>query len=891
MTSNHRKPEIVTKNILLKCITTQNSFNFAHINTGSLKPNIDEIRKLVKDANLHALAVSETWFHKGINSKLIKIDDMTIIRHDRSRNDVKRGGGIAIYYKSNLSAKIIAKSKSNAITEFLFVEFTNDVGKLAFGVVYNPPNKTLFDSLEKSLQTNIARYQDAIVVGDFNTNLIAQNSASKKCLEIFSKNGLTCASKIATNFTNPMNPSSIDLVFVKINEKLLRLTQFDPGSFTTHDFLIGTYEFKAKPMKLCKTFRDFNNVCAEKLIATALPLNWDLLYSLPSIDDQVNYVNSLINIVINSCVPLKKLKTKIPTSNFIDSNMQKIIDRRNFFWHSWRKEKNQLLKAELHLKFKSLRNQVNNALNNAKKRKLRKEFSFDLPPKTLWKNLKKHGVTSSNDSKDHNFTPTEFNNYFHSVFTQPNPMQTSMYCGNDPDLQKFAFQTVASIEVYNSIMSTKSNAIGFDGVPSCILKKLCPLIIPFLTYIVNNCITQSYFPAQWKIADILPHPKTSNPTMIEDFRPLSLLPAASKILERILENQIKQFVNENKLLSQFQSGFREKHSTTTAMLKVTDDISTSLEEKGAALLVLLDFKKAFDLVNHKILLNKLSSQFFFSNEALKMMASYLTDRHQRVKCDEQYSPLAKVSLGTPQGGILSALLFSLYINDLPNAVEVNIHLYADDSQLYCDGSCDNINEIVARMNLNLQKVSDWASENDVKINAEKSHAILFSKKSQQCTQIPLSLNSEQIKYVDKARSLGLILNAKFNWENHIQKITGEIYGTLSMLRASQNITSRNMRAHLVKSLIVPKILYCASIYSGCSNSEWQKLKVCFNNCVRYIYNLTQRDSVSNEVIKILQGTLNQFLDFHSCIQFYKILSGNAPSFVMHHHISPKKSAD
>lgn len=166
-----------------------------------------------------------------------------------------------------------------------------------------------------------------------------------------------------------------------------------------------------------------------------------------------------------------------------------------------------------------------------------------------------------------------------------------------------------------------TNAIGEDGIPAIFIKKLSPLIVPFITYIVNNCLMKSYFPQLWKVANVKAIPKISNPTAVSDFRPISILPALSKVVESILKSQMQQFVSDHKLLFEMQSGFRPGHSTTTAMLRVTDDLSTALEREHVVALVLLDFKKAFDLVNHSLLLSKLRDKFNFSLEACKLLKS------------------------------------------------------------------------------------------------------------------------------------------------------------------------------------------------------------------------------------------------------------------------------
>jgi hypothetical protein len=165
--------------------------------------------------------------------------------------------------------------------------------------------------------------------------------------------------------------------------------------------------------------------------------------------------------------------------------------------------------------------------------------------------------------------------------------------------------------------------------------------------------------------------------------------------------------------------------------------------------------------------------------------------------------------------------------------------------------------------------------------------MLFSSGKRTSDPTELFLGNEPIKYVKNVRSLGLIIDNQLTWDAHISNLVGEIYGVLSTLRTTQHLLSRRLKMHLVKTLIVSKILYCSSIYSGCSNESWQKLKICFNDCVRYIFQVPRNQSVSLLVKEVLGASLSQFLDYHSCIQVHKLISGNAPSYLIEKLRVPK----
>lgn len=261
-----------------------------HFNPGSLKSHIDEIRSLIKDVNIHVIAVSETWFTPKLNSILVNISGYTLVRHDRL---MKRGGGVALYVKAGIKFRILSKSRSNAISEYLVIELNDRVGtKVAFAVVYNPPANFKIDPLKKVLDELTSKYHHVITVGDFNINLLGTSSGIRHFKEFLVATNLTCPSSEPTNFLPLKQPSQIDLILVKDRNLLSRSSQCSLGSFTSHDLLFGSYMVNMNTSSDTRTqlFRDFNHVDQRKLISAAIAQDWDHIYSFSEVDDQVDYL-------------------------------------------------------------------------------------------------------------------------------------------------------------------------------------------------------------------------------------------------------------------------------------------------------------------------------------------------------------------------------------------------------------------------------------------------------------------------------------------------------------------------------------------------------------------------------------------------------------------------
>lgn len=227
-----------------------------------------------------------------------------------------------------------------------------------------------------------------------------------------------------------------------------------------------------------------------------------------------------------------------------------------------------------------------------------------------------------------------------------------------------------------------SNALGLDGISLKMINCLRPFLLPALEDIVNFSLQNGTFPKIWKHALVIPLPKTSNPSSPADFRAISILPCLSKILESAVLAEVTGFLNRFSLLDKFQSGFRARHSTTTALTKVIDDIGRELDKGKLTLMVLFDFTKAFDSISHKILLEKMRI-LGFSDSVIAWFRSYLNGRSQVVSSAGSISQSRPVCQGVPQGSILGPILFSLFVNDLSRHLShVNYHFYADDLQIY-----------------------------------------------------------------------------------------------------------------------------------------------------------------------------------------------------------------
>lgn len=528
--------------------------------------------------------------------------------------------------------------------------------------------------------------------------------------------------------------------------------------------------------------------------------------------------------------------------------------------------------------YKILRNLVCSHIKQAKRRFFGEHLNHQLPKKTLWKNLRQCGINSKTNSITDNIDPNQLNSEF--VKTQSTPSASTLSLS--PRQGSFEFARVEQTDVVRAILKIKSKAVGFDGIHPHFIKMILPYILPALTHIFNTIITTSIFPVSWKAAKIIPVLKkkaTSNSPA--EYRPIAILPYLSKVLEKSIHHQMSTHLQRNNLLCPHQSGFRQYHSCTSALLKVTDDIRAAIDKDHLTFLTLLDFSKAFDTVNHGLLVTKLHTSFGFSSSAANLILSYLSGRKQAVFLNTGQSTFAPTSAGVPQGSILGPLLFTIFINDLPTVIQSSsLHMYADDVQLYISSELGLVEDAAYKHNEDLRKVLTWSKENFLRLNPNKTKCLVISRNHIDTTCFPnIHLGNSQIDFVGKAKNLGVWFNTTLCWDDHIRTIIGKIYGCLRNLSLSQSYTPLNTKLMLAKSLLVPLITYCCEIF--CCNSALinRKLQVSFNNITRYVYGLKRFDHVSAYAKNILGCSLDKYLDFCAIKYLHKILTTKQPHYL------------
>lgn len=278
-------------------------------------------------------------------------------------------------------------------------------------------------------------------------------------------------------------------------------------------------------------------------------------------------------------------------------------------------------------------------------------------------------------------------------------------------------------EILISIPSNK--AAGVDGISARMLKLAAPAVLQPLRRLVNTSITMKAFPRVWKTARVQPLHKGDDTTDMNNYRPISILPVLSKVMEKYVHASFYNYLHANNLLYKYQSGFRSKYSTETALIRLVDQLMFNADKNMVTSAVFIDYRKAFDTVCHRVLLHKLEA-YDVSTDTIAWFSSYLTERQQFVCMGGYTSSMLPLNAGVPQGSVLGPLLFLVFINDLPlESGDTSVDIYADDTTVTAAADWQKTSELSSTMSTALTSITNWTTENKLSINSTKTKTVLF----------------------------------------------------------------------------------------------------------------------------------------------------------------------
>ena len=510
-------------------------------------------------------------------------------------------------------------------------------------------------------------------------------------------------------------------------------------------------------------------------------------------------------------------------------------------------------------------------------------------PHTLWRNTRKF-IDSKKPLR--NVTPLVSADAMNAYFVDVGPSVARQVAqrGNKPNLPNLLPRVGACALYFTPIdldtLATvvygmpATSACGSDGICIRAVKKAFPAIGPIVQHLINTSIVNNDVPDQWKQSLVNPIHKSGDPTTPSNFRPISLIPIITKILERVVQQQLFTYVTSNHLLADTQHGFRTHHSTETALIHTTDTLLTATDAGQISLLCLLDMSKAFDVIDHDRLITKLSALGISTD----WFRTYLPGHTQRVtftdKTGTRHTSDARPNtMGVFQGSALGPLLYTIFTNDLSiHAPDSTIIQYADDTQLITSGHRSTLQHIISRMEHSLTNLDAWFSANTLKVNPDKTQLIVIGTKqnTRALPDITIAFRDRNIQPGKTVKNLGLVFDTNMNWEAHIQQLTTKCFGTLTSLSHIRHYLPSSILPTLISGLVLSKIRYCLSVYGNGSGQNLRAIQKIMNFSSRVIAG-RRKFSHSSDVRERL-GWLDatHLTQYHTLTQLHKTLRHHLP---------------
>ena len=497
-------------------------------------------------------------------------------------------------------------------------------------------------------------------------------------------------------------------------------------------------------------------------------------------------------------------------------------------------------------KFKSLRIKIEANYYTSELQK----YNGDL--KHTWKVIRSILNTSNSNTKidelcingvkitDAETMAERFNSYFSSIAktladkipASQNTFQSYMM----PSLpESFVLTSTTPEELISINQSLKlTHSSGADDINPYTTSALLNLLATPLSEIINCSFATGIVPPALKIAKVTPIFKQGDKSELGNYRPISVLPYFSKLVERAMYNRLYDYVLKKKILYLNQHGFQTGHSTAMSLLNIQDKISQAIENNEYSVGIFLDLSKAFDSVNHAILLKKLDN-YGIRGLPLLWFKSYLENRQQLVQCNTKASKLRPIEFGVPQGSILGPLLFLLYINDLPHVSSLlHFELFADDSNVFISHkSHENLFQIV---NLELPLVGDWFKANRLSLNLSKTSYILFNshRKIPPTQAPPLLIDGVPIPQTNKVNFLGVVVDQNLTWKEHISEISIKLAKNIGILSRIAYKLPANILTNLYYTLVYPYLAYCNFVWASNYSSSLTRLIILQKRAIRLI---------------------------------------------------------
>lgn len=868
-------------------------FKVGLFNAGSLGTGHDEFIVAMDRFGVDIMAINETWLRDGEEERAPVVPGYRL-RHTPRPASVRggRGGGVGFYIKRGINVRICPHPPAASV-EQMWLSLRIGSLKVIIGTAYRPPwldINVFLDSLTQSV-SSFGSYDFISIVGDFNINMLNVMDNKTKLLQAFlDYSNLKQLITEPTHFTDH-SETMIDLVCTDAKASLISVNHIP--ELGNHAMICVELKIKAdKQIPHVIAYRPLKNIILDYFNHDLNQINWNGIDNLSNVNDMISLFNTCIVGLFDLHAPKKSVLIKKQSYPWITDTIKDMMLIRDRCHQQYKVSKSNIHKES----YKDMKQTVNKAMYIEKKVYFDNHINQNIKnPKKLWKNLKHTIIPNKNNNSELPAfcnNPDVINSQFLDVpgtdFVSISDLTYYEYHRYNESI--FKLEPVSEEMVANIIRGLSSNAEGVDHITLHMILLTLPNTLSTITKIINTSLLTSTVPDLWKISLIKPIPKKQNVSTVKDLRPISILPCMSKILEKVVCNQMIKYLESENILPATQSGFRKSRSTATALLDVVDNVLAAQDHGMGTILVLLDFSRAFDAINVSLLLSKLA-YYGFDPGTIKWFHSYLKLRSQLVEITGMNGKKAfsscKYNLrGVPQGSILGPILFILYSADIVNKIKHSqYHIYADDLQIYLHFHPNDTNTAVKNINEDLDSLAMWSVTNCMVLNPTKSKYLIMGTKKQiqniKGHSPHVAIMSEPIECVTEARNLGLIMDSQLRFEHHIQEAVRNCFYRLKVLYRVRPFVSVDVRISLCESLVLSKLNYVDVVFGPRLLSKTEKLVQRVQNaCARFCFNVPSRAHITPFLNKANLMKMKSRRQLHFATLLFGVFNRKQPEYLL-----------
>ena len=820
-------------------------FTILYQNCRGLKTKTNEFLNSIESSNYDVILVTETWLTDSINDGELFDNRYSVIRKDRNNEiaNKKGGGGVLLGVKTKYNVSVIEPTDNKF--DCILVKLNLDYFIVYLCVIYFPPKShvLLYNEFYDFLETNVPEGSSILLIGDFNLSEVTGSDFGfldhtqtyrdlRNFAEIYQLNSI--------NDVQNMHGKTLDLAFTNIPNvdlthelnPLVPEDSYHPALLVEFKCNIRRTEKLDLTMSREKTY-NFSKANFIQLYRELEKVNWENVTNGPTVD--IFY--KTIYQILDKCVPCtKRIKSNFPV--WFSPNIIRLVKNKHYHRKKW---KANIGNVNYHLtKFKEIRvllkkeisTAYTNYVHNCENDILTNSQRFWDFVRTKRNNSDGNMLTHENEVLyDDSAIANKFKEYFQTHFNKSEyNLQRFPHHINSGILNNFFLDRVTFSDIELAIKKLKPRTSpGPDQVPSYVIKGCSEILKYPLHAIFNKSLSSCTFPAKWKHADICPVPKGGcSSHEIKNHRPIAVISAFAKIFESVIYKQI--YLHMQPILSPYQHGFQPRKSTITNLAEFVHYLATRIDKRGQVDVIYTDFSKAFDVINHDILLNKLLA-YNFSTKFCQFIATYLCERRHRIRYRGVKTNEYIITSGVPQGSHLGPLLFLIFVNDLPDIFHSRKLLFADDLKIF--RTIETANDAIVLQD-DINALNKWCEANKLLLNVNKCNVISFTRQLN-CYKHDYTINDVTLNRVDTVTDLGVSIRSNLTFDAHINRIVNEASRNLGfIIRQGKAFTNIETFKTLYYAYVRSKLEYASIIWHSHTLCSMRKIEALQSRFVRFL---------------------------------------------------------